>query len=131
MKYLKHYSFIFFPNSEGNELSGKDYDWIPNIDILTVKDGSYIVLEVAGIRKEDIKVELQNKSLIITGVRKRFIPEEECEFYSMEIAEGIFRRIINVPYTIDIDKIKVEMKDGMLKIFVPKATEVRKQIEID
>ena len=131
MKYLKHYSFIFFPNSNENELTGKDYDWGPNVDILTVKDGAYIVMEVAGVNKEDIKIELDNKSLIITGVRKRFIPDEECEFYSMEIAEGIFKRIIGVPYSVDVENIKVEMKDGMLKIFVPKATEVRKQIEIE
>jgi len=131
VKYLKHYSFIFFPNSDENELTGKDYDWVPNIDILTVKNGAYIVLEVAGVNKEDIKIELQNKLLVITGVRKRFVPEEECEFYSMEIAEGIFKRKISVPYQVDIENIKVEVKDGMLKIFVPKATEVRKEIVIE
>ncbi len=131
VKYLKHYSFLFFPNNSERGITEENYGWIPNVDILRVKGGIYIIVELAGVQRSEIQIELHNRSLIIKGHRKKFIPDEECDYYSMEIDDGRFGRKINIPYNIIVEKIKVGIENGILKIFIPKALEISKRIEIE
>lgn len=90
-----------------------------------------IVIKVAiyGVKKEDLKIDLENKTLLISGERKRE-GEDENRIYS-EMAYGKFSRAFALKDDVETDKISAELKDGLLTISLPlKEKQGSKSIEI-
>ena len=102
----------------------------PAVDLF--QDGENIVLtaEVPGMKKDDFKIEVKNDLFRISGERKLEYPEE-ASFHRIERRNMKFDRTIQLPYHVELDKVKAEYKNGVLKITLPRAeSDKPKQIKV-
>ena len=104
--------------------------WSPALDLYQDKDNVVAVVELPGMKKEDIDISLRDGTLTISGERK-------SQTSNGEIAErteryiGRFRRSVTLPTRVDADKISASYRDGILTVTLPKAEEAKpKQIEV-
>lgn len=86
------------------------------INILTKKDCVIVYANVAGIEKENIKIELIDKTLKIKA--ERFI-ENDKGYHIDEIIEGSLTRLIPINFSIKVEEIKASLNNGLLKIVLP------------
>ncbi len=95
-------------------------DWSPLVDI-TEDDHEYLFkADLPELRKEDVKVTVENGVLFITGERKAEKEEKKKKFHRIERAFGRFERTFTLPDGADPTKIVADFKDGVLKIHLPK-----------
>lgn len=109
--------------------TGPDREFSPFADVEET-DGAYVVeIELAGVKKEDIKIELSGHRLSVTGERKE--KERQGTLRRRTRTVGRFRYEIMLPGEVDDKKIDAHLDEGVLTIRVPKATAERpKQISI-
>ena len=105
-------------------------EWAPLVDI-TEDEKEYIIkTELPEVKKEDVKVAVENGLLTIVGERK-FEKEENKKYHRIERAYGRFVRSFIVPDYVEADKVSAEFKDGVLKVHLPKSEKTKpKQIEV-
>jgi HSP20 family protein len=105
--------------------------WYPAVDVLEGKDAYLIRAELPGMKKEDIKVEAKDGTLVLSGERKSEKPAEGVEYRHVERVSQKFWRSFSLPDTVKHDGIEASYRDGVLEIRVPKAEEAKpRQIEI-
>ena len=106
-------------------------DWIPTVDI-SETDGEYqIKAEIPDVRKEDVKVSLEDGVLTIQGERKQEKEEKGKKYHRIERSYGSFVRSFSLPDVIDEEKVKAEFKDGVLNLHLPKSEKAKpKAIEV-
>ena len=105
--------------------------YLPALDIYEDEDKIVIEADIPGVKKEDIKISVEDNILTIKAEKKKEKKAEEKDIVYEEIAYGLYAREIDLPHTVDTEKIEAEYKDGVLKISLPKKEEVKpKQIEI-
>lgn len=97
----------------------------PSIDILERGDSMLLVAELPGVTKEDVKISLENDVLTIHGARKGNALPEKAQWVRNEIRTGEFARSVRLPKGIDAGKISAEIMNGILKVVLPKAEEVK------
>ncbi|HEX3233991.1 MAG TPA: Hsp20/alpha crystallin family protein [Gemmatimonadales bacterium] len=97
-------------------------EWMPVMDVIESPTEYVVRLEVPGIHKENLDVNLTGELLTITGTRE-FAPEVEGEGYLVkERAIGKFVRTIRVPTPVAERKVTAEYRDGLLVLHLPKET---------
>lgn len=96
---------------------------------LAEKDGAFeLTADLPGIKPEEIKVEMQNGNLTISGERKE---EKGKTFHVVESSYGSFYRSIPLPSAVEEGKIEAKFTDGVLKISLPKSEKAKpKQIAV-
>ena len=99
--------------------------WYPPVDILESKDSYLIRAELPGMRNEDLKTEVNEGILTLSGERKLEEPASGVEYHRVERFTGKFSRSFHVPQTVNPDGIKATYKDGILEVQVPKADEAK------
>ncbi len=106
-------------------------DWMPSVDI-SETDAAYLVKgEIPGVKKEDVKVTIQDSMLTIQGERKQEKEEKGKKFHRVECSYGSFVRSFRIPDDADESAVKAEFKDGMLNVTLPKSTKVKtKSIDV-
>ena len=117
----------FVANSQRQDLfSG----WSPALDLYQNNDNIVAVLELAGMRKEDIEISLHDGTLTISGERKRSSSNGE-KAERTERYVGSFRRSISLPVQVDANKVHATYRDGILTVTMPKADQAKpKRIEV-
>ena len=103
----------------------------PAVEVLQTENAIHLALALPGMKKEDVKIELNNEGLQVSGERKRESQvEEKGRFYS-EMAYGKFSRLFTLKEEANRDKITAEFSEGLLNIHIPlKEKEAVKAIEI-
>ena len=106
-------------------------DWAPLADI-TEDDKEYIIkTELPDVKKEDVKVTVENGVLTIAGERKFEKEEKKKKYHRVERAYGRFIRSFTLPDDADPGKVKADFKDGVLTVHLPKSEHAKaKQIEV-
>jgi HSP20 family protein len=105
--------------------------WYPPVDILESKDSYLIRVELPGMRNEDLKTEVNDGTLTISGEKKFEEPANGVEYHRVERVTGKFSRSFHLPQTVKHDGIKATYRDGILEVQVPKAEEAKpRQIAI-
>lgn len=106
-------------------------DWVPTVDI-SETDGEYqIKAEIPDVKKEDVKVTLEDGVLTIQGERKQEKEEKGKKYHRVERSYGSFVRSFGLPDVIDEEKVKAEFKDGVLNLHLPKSEKAKpKAIEV-
>jgi len=99
--------------------------WYPPVDILESKDSYLIRAELPGMRNEDLKTEVNEGILTLSGERKLEEPASGVAYHRVERVTGKFSRSFHVPQTVNPDGIKATYKDGILEVQVPKADEAK------
>lgn len=103
----------------------------PGIDISETEKQFIIDVELPGVDKKDIDLNIENNRLTISGERKFEKEEDGKQFHRVETHYGKFTRSFQLPDNIDTESIKAEYKNGMLNIAVDKSAEkLKKQINI-
>ena len=105
--------------------------WTPALDVYQTADDVVALVELPGMRKEDIELSLHDGVLTISGERKDETPESD-KTARTERFVGKFRRSISLPTRVDSNKVNATYKDGILTVTLPKAEEVKpKQIQVN
>lgn len=106
-------------------------DWSPLVDI-TEDDKEYVIkADLTEVKKEDVKVTVENSILTITGERKFEQEEKGKKYHRVERAYGRFVRSFALQEDADAGKVNAEFKDGALKVHVAKSERVQpRQIEV-
>ncbi|HVM61097.1 MAG TPA: Hsp20/alpha crystallin family protein [Verrucomicrobiae bacterium] len=99
-------------------------------DIYEEKDKLIVRLDLPGLRREDVKVTLQEGVLTIKGERKADAPKD-ATCYAQERVSGAFARTIQLHVAVDANRIDAHFRDGVLEVVLPKTEEAKpKQIEV-
>jgi HSP20 family protein len=125
-----------FPNRMG---SGEIHsltvaDWSPEVDISEDDRGYLLKADLPEMKKEDLKVTVENGVLSVSGERKSEKEDQKRKFHRIERSCGTFRRSFTLPEDADSTKVTAEFHDGVLKVHLPttpiarsKALEVKVQ----
>ncbi len=95
----------------------------PTTDIYETKDDYAFKLEVPGLSKDDLDIELNDNTLSITGEKKESKEVEQENVHRIERYSGKFSRSFSLPRNIDSKQINANMKNGILELRIPKAEE--------
>jgi len=109
--------FVKRPQSGGFD-SSETY-WVPNTDVYVTDGGLVIKVELAGMRREDLELVVENNRLKISGHRPDGCRAPKCTFLVMEINYGAFESIIELPPGYDLSQAKAAYQNGFLRIDVP------------
>jgi HSP20 family protein len=93
----------------------------PAMDIAESENEYVLVLNVPGVKKEDVKLNVEDNVLTISGERKSHPLPEKTEWLRNEIRTGSFTRTVKLSKNVDAEKISAELNDGVLKVVLPKA----------
>jgi HSP20 family protein len=106
-------------------------EWSPLVDI-TEDDKEFVVkAEIPEMKKEDIKINVHDDVLTISGERKYEKEEKGKKYHRVERAYGSFMRSFTLPEEADGTKVSAEYKDGVLKVHLPKSEKAKpKAIEV-
>src|SRR5438270_3157629 len=106
-------------------------EWAPLVDIVEDDNEYLIKAELPEVKKEDVKVTVQNDVLTITGERTYEKEEKGRKYHRVERAYGSFARSFTLPEDAAGDKVAAEFKDGVLKVHLPKSEKAKpKSIEV-
>lgn len=94
--------------------------WKPQMDIFETRNEIIIQAEIAGVRKEDIIVEVSNKAVKISGNRKSNHADRTATYRLAEIQFGQFERVLYLPNVIDIEKVSAQFSNGFLELTLGK-----------
>ncbi len=106
-------------------------EWTPLVDV-TEDDKEYLIkAELPEVKKEDVKVTVENGTLHITGERKFEKEEKTKKYHRIERAYGTFERSFVLPEGAKGDAVTADYKDGLLKVHLPKGEEAKpKTLEV-
>ena len=107
-------------------------DWMPPADITEDEREYLITAELPDLRKEDVKVTVENGVLTISGERKFEKEEKKRKYHRVERGYGTFMRSFTLPDDSDPAKVRAEFKNGLLKVHLNKTEHAKpKQIEVN
>jgi HSP20 family protein len=108
------------------------YDWSPPVDIYETGDGIVLKVELPGVNKDDVSVEVKDNVLTLKGERLLDPEIKDENYYRKERSFGKFNRSFSLQETIKPDLIKASFKNGVLTVEIPRPEEEKpKQITVD
>ncbi len=107
-------------------------DWSPEVDISEDDQGYLLKADLPEMKKDDVRVTVEDGILSVSGERKCQKEDEKKKFHRIERSFGTFRRNFTLPEDADSTKVTAEFRDGVLKVHLPttpiaksKATQVK------
>lgn len=126
-----------FPSLFAREIFplGREFEnvaWTPKIEIRRNNGDMTVRAELPGLTKDDVKVELTDEALTISGERKEEKEEKQEGFYHSEHSYGTFYRLIPLPKGVDAEKATATFNNGVLEVIVqvPKSEPRARKLEI-
>ena len=93
--------------------------WLPHIDVLERDNRLITKVDLPGMKKEDVKVEVADGHLAISGERKSEVEEKKDDFYRCEREYGSFYRAVPLPQGVTLNDVKATFANGVLEVSVP------------
>ena len=97
--------------------------WMPAMDLLESGDDFVLRADLPGMGEEDVKIELEDSTLTISGERKTEHESEGDGFYRVERATGAFSRSLTLPKGVDPEAVTAKFDRGVLEVRIPKPAE--------
>ncbi len=118
--------FYKYPSSEG--VGG----FVPVVNTREGEFAYHIDVDLPGVNKDDIKVDIHKGVLTVSGERKTKTEVKEEDYYKVETSFGKFSRSFNLPENADIENVEASGENGVLEVVIPKLSEEKhkKIIEI-
>jgi HSP20 family protein len=111
---------------------GNQFGFTPAVDMYEDKDNIVIETQLGGIDPEKVDISIENNVLSIKGESEKKSEVDDKNYYRKEIRRGSFYRSIPLPTKVDGENASAVNEDGVLKITIPKAPEVKpKTIKIE
>jgi HSP20 family protein len=111
-----------------DELSAdRGREWTPAIDV--ERDNGNLILraDIPGIKPEDVKIEIEDEILTVSGEHEEREEKKEKDFIRRERRFGAFSRSVALPAGVEAKKIKAETHDGVLEVTIPLPAEPKKE----
>lgn len=119
-----------FLSLEANERDNIS-SFAPMVNTREDEKGYFVEIDLPGVSKDDISVDVDKNHLMISGERKFKTEVNEDDYYKTESFFGKFQRRFALPESVDTDMIEAKNENGVLEVFIPKiAPKVAKKIEI-
>ena len=116
---------------DGDKESITVAEWAPVVDIIEDETEYLIKVDLPEIKKEEVKVTVENGVLVLSGERKLEKEEKGRKYHRIERAYGSFGRTFSLPDNADAEKVNAEFNEGVLKLHIAKSEAARpKQIEV-
>lgn len=103
--------------------------WTPAVDLYETPDRFVLSLELPGLTRDDVKIEVQQETLVVRGERPVH-HEEGARYHRVERGHGAFARSFVLPLPVDVDGVAAEFRDGVLTVVVPKLAPQRRRVDI-
>jgi HSP20 family protein len=104
----------------------------PAIDVAEHENEFVLLAEMPGVKKEDLKLTVENNALTLSGMRKPYEIPQDARVLLNEVRVREFSRSIEFPSDVEVDKIAAELQNGLLRVVLPKAEEAKpKQIAVE
>jgi HSP20 family protein len=100
-------------------LATPDSAWSPKIDVFERDNRLVTRVDLPGMKKEDVSVEVTDGHLALSGERKRETEEKKDNFYRSEREYGSFYRAVPLPQGVKLEDVKATFSDGVLEVSVP------------
>ncbi len=115
---------------------GRSVSWSPRVDIYETEDEFVVNAELPGVIEKNLDIKVEGNALVIKGYRPHLhdlsSEESEGKYHMVECTYGAFKRSFLLPESVDSGKITAMLKDGILRIVLPKKSrDVAKNIRID
>jgi HSP20 family protein len=105
--------------------------WAPAVDLLERDDSLVLRADLPGLTEDDVKIEVRDDVLTISGERKAEHEDRQNGYYRVERSFGSFARSLQLPHGVDADGIAAQFENGVLEITIPKPEERKpRRIEI-
>ena len=104
----------------GGRGSSAHSDWQPRVDMCETSEAIIVEVELPGVRREDVRIEVEGDTLRITGERRVTSERQERNYYRVERSHGRFARQLRLPGTVAREAIRAEFDAGILTITLPK-----------
>jgi HSP20 family protein len=109
----------------------QEQTWRPQMDVYETPEQIIVVGEISGVDKEDLEVEVDQKAVRITGVRREAARVPGMRYHLAEIVYGRFERVLFLPVPIDPEKVQASYTNGLLKVtMAKKARQGPRQISV-
>jgi len=106
-------------------------EWAPLVDIVEDEHEYLIKAELPEVKKEEVRVTVQDGVLSLAGDRKFVREEKDKKYHRLERAYGSFVRTFSLPEDADENKVTADFKEGILQVHLPKSEKARpKNIEV-
>lgn len=92
----------------------------PATDILEMEDGFHIIMDLPGVKPEDLTVDIEESELTIKAASSYAEPESSRRMHA-EFGKTAFQRSFSLSDMVDREKVKAELKNGVLQLYLPKA----------
>jgi HSP20 family protein len=105
--------------------------WVPPVDLVEAEDHFVLKADLPGLSESDVKIEVQDGALTISGERSSEHEQHERGWYRIERSFGSFNRSLTLPDGVDADRIEASFSNGVLEVRIPKPEERKpRRIEI-
>ena len=122
---------VDWPLRGEGQLMSRTSDWAPRVEISETNEKFIVKAEVPGIDRKDIKINVEDHVLSLSGENKQEKKEEGEKFTRVERYYGTFCRSFSLPENVDEEKIDAVFKDGLLTLSIPKTESSKpKAIEV-
>lgn len=115
-------STLHFPDgspSRPSKVTKGETAWTPNTDVYVHATGAVIKVELAGIRKEDLEINVEGLRITISGARADECRNGNSNFQVMEIHYGAFESVVELPAGFDLAQARASYQNGFLRVDVP------------
>jgi HSP20 family protein len=100
-------------------------NFVPALDLSETAEGYLVEAALPGIKPEDVEVTVENNVLTIKGETRKETDDKQRNFHRVERRFGTFQRTIGLPTTVKADAIQASLTNGVLRLEIPKAEEVK------
>jgi HSP20 family protein len=94
--------------------------WHPPMDLVETEDHFVLRADLPGVAEDDVKVELEDNVLTISGERRHEEEVKKGGFLRVERATGVFARTLTLPEGVDADAVEASFDKGVLEVRIPK-----------
>lgn len=112
----------------GSPVLARSYDersFAPASEFIEADEHFILSLDVPGMKKDDIKIEMSENTLTVSGERKRETTDKNEKIQRYEKSYGFFKRSFALPSSIDADKVEAHYEDGVLELYLPKSVSAK------
>jgi HSP20 family protein len=104
---------------------GREGGFLPALDVHENEESYVLTVELAGVPKDDVHVELHEGTLTVRGEKKSEREEKKDQRRYVERSYGSFARSLRLPSDADADRLVAKFKDGVLEVTIPKTEETK------
>lgn len=118
LRELESRLFNYYPSAQSEE--GDISAFRPSVSTREGEFAYHVEVDLPGVKKEDIHIDLKENQIIISGERSFKEERKENDYYKVESSYGKFQRSFALPENVDVENIEASSENGVLEVVLPK-----------